>query len=124
LYIPEEAVHSLLELVAFNKLRRLFTHVTPDSFVVDAARRYSPLNMPVDFFAQSGFSRGAVNWVSTDGDSIDLRAYSESWTDEEKISVGLTNASLNTKKLMELIKYVKWIAMTLIVLTAVTLLKG
>lgn len=124
LYIPHVAFDSLLEMMESKKLHRLFTHVTPDSFVVDAARRFSSLNMPLDFFAQSSISYGEVSWVSADGDSIDLRAYSNTWTEEEKISAGLVNDSINTKKLLELNRYIKWIAIGISALTVITLFKN
>jgi hypothetical protein len=91
--------------------------------VVDAARRFSTINMPLDFFAQSNIGHGEVNWVSTDGDSIDLRVHSENWTEEEN-SAGIFKESMLMTKLFELTKYIKWIAIVLIALTATTLLKG
>lgn len=124
LYISRDAFESLLELIESKKLNRLFTHVTPNFYEIEGAGRFSDINMPHDFFAQNGITYGDVNWISTDGESIDLRAYSDNWTEEEKIAAGLTTEPVYLKKLSEMTRYIKWIALGLVALTVITLLKS
>lgn len=123
LYIPKEAANSILGLVESKKLQKLFAHVTTNVFLVDEKRRFSTLSMPLDFLAQSSIIYGEVSWISTDSDSIDLRAHSDNWTEEEKISAGLIDEPLNMKRFLELTRYVKWIAGALVALTVIALLK-